>query len=620
MVVILVALSGTVPRLASAASSIPVGAVPFSSTLVGTNLYVSNSGGSTVTVIDTTSNTVTASITVGTGPDSSVLVGGRYLYVNNSRDNTVSVLDTTTNTIVGSPITVGQGPWSSTLVGTNLYVNNRNANSISIIDVNPSDSGTYNTVTGTVSLASSPYSSTLVGGRYLYLSNSNDNTVSVLDTTTNTIVGSPIAVGNGPWSSTLVGTNLYVNNSSDGTLSIIDTTTNTVVGSPFYLGHMGSWSSTLVGTNLYVNNNHDGTISIFDTTDNTVTGTISTAGVPVSSTLVGGRYLYVNEVGSGRSFIPVFDTTTNTLVPVPPPTLTTAVADYTVLTLTYDESLNTNSVPAPADFVVDDNSTPVTVSGVQVSGSTVVLTLASAVAPSDTVTVSYAPGTHPVEDMASNGALALSDQLVTVDNTSSRGSYAALDNGTLTGSTTQTIDYGSDGTPVTAVPDSGYEFVSWSDGSSQNPRTDTDVTSGFSVSASFAALPVAPMLQQTSGTNSGGGHEYVCFDPKATNYNTYPSPGNTVCEYAAAVQPLPAAAVASLPFARNLRRGSVGPDVKKLQIYLRLHGFAVVPEGEETAIFGSKTRKELSLFQSNAGITPDGVFGPKTRTYVNGHQ
>ena len=64
--------------------------------------------------------------------------------------------------------------------------------------------------------------------------------------------------------------------------------------------------------------------------------------------------------------------------------------------------------------------------------------------------------------------------------------YSAGANGSLTGSTSQTVDYGADGTAVTAVPDATYHFVQWSDGSTDNPRTDTNVTSDITVTASFA--------------------------------------------------------------------------------------------------------------------------------------
>ena len=42
--------------------------------------------------------------------------------------------------------------------------------------------------------------------------------------------------------------------------------------------------------------------------------------------------------------------------------------------------------------------------------------------------------------------------------------YTAGAGGTITGDTSQTVNYGADGTAVTAVPDTGYHFVDWSDG------------------------------------------------------------------------------------------------------------------------------------------------------------
>ncbi len=64
--------------------------------------------------------------------------------------------------------------------------------------------------------------------------------------------------------------------------------------------------------------------------------------------------------------------------------------------------------------------------------------------------------------------------------------YSANPNGTLSGSTSQNVNYNTSGTAVTAVADSGYHFVDWSDDSTQNPRTDTNVTSNMSVTANFA--------------------------------------------------------------------------------------------------------------------------------------
>jgi uncharacterized protein (TIGR02145 family)/prepilin-type N-terminal cleavage/methylation domain-containing protein len=64
--------------------------------------------------------------------------------------------------------------------------------------------------------------------------------------------------------------------------------------------------------------------------------------------------------------------------------------------------------------------------------------------------------------------------------------YTAGSHGAITGTSPQTVNYGSNGTAVTAVAGTGYHFVSWSDDSTQNPRTDTNVTANKSVTATFA--------------------------------------------------------------------------------------------------------------------------------------
>ena len=64
--------------------------------------------------------------------------------------------------------------------------------------------------------------------------------------------------------------------------------------------------------------------------------------------------------------------------------------------------------------------------------------------------------------------------------------YVAGTGGTVSGTSVQTVAVGGSGTAVTAVPNSGYHFVNWSDGSTQNPRTDTSVTTDKSVTANFA--------------------------------------------------------------------------------------------------------------------------------------
>lgn len=67
-------------------------------------------------------------------------------------------------------------------------------------------------------------------------------------------------------------------------------------------------------------------------------------------------------------------------------------------------------------------------------------------------------------------------------------SYAAGANGAINGTTVQTVNSGANGTSVTAVATIGYRFVNWSDGRTENPRTDVNVTGNLSLTAIFAAL------------------------------------------------------------------------------------------------------------------------------------
>ncbi len=72
--------------------------------------------------------------------------------------------------------------------------------------------------------------------------------------------------------------------------------------------------------------------------------------------------------------------------------------------------------------------------------------------------------------------------------------YTAGPNGSITGTTPQTVDYGADGSAVQAVGNGGYHFVQWSDASTQNPRTDTNVTADVNVTAAFSDMPNPPLV------------------------------------------------------------------------------------------------------------------------------
>lgn len=66
--------------------------------------------------------------------------------------------------------------------------------------------------------------------------------------------------------------------------------------------------------------------------------------------------------------------------------------------------------------------------------------------------------------------------------------YRAGQHGSLSGDTVQSVEQGKDGTPVEAIPAAGCRFVQWSDGKTDNPRTEHNVQGDLTVTAEFEAI------------------------------------------------------------------------------------------------------------------------------------
>ena len=106
--------------------------------------------------------------------------------------------------------------------------------------------------------------------------------------------------------------------------------------------------------------------------------------------------------------------------------------------------------------------------------------------------------------------------------------YTAGANGSITGASPQTVNHGASGTAVTAVPATGYHFVNWSDSSTANPRTDTNVTGNITVTASFAINTYT--LTYTAGANgsiSGTSPQTVNYGASGTAVTAVPTPAIT---------------------------------------------------------------------------------------------
>ena len=96
------------------------------------------------------------------------------------------------------------------------------------------------------------------------------------------------------------------------------------------------------------------------------------------------------------------------------PVFVSAAVDGSSLTLTYGETLDGGSRPAPGDFTVEVDGAGRSVTEVSVSGSVVTLALSTAVEHGDTgIRVSYTPGSNPIQDAVGNDARGLSNQAVT---------------------------------------------------------------------------------------------------------------------------------------------------------------------------------------------------------------
>ena len=126
------------------------------------------------------------------------------------------------------------------------------------------------------------------------------------------------------------------------------------------------------------------------------------------------RVLAVNAAGAGAA-AEAEATVRDRVVPA----LASASVNGTILTLTFSEALDTASQPAADAFAVMVAGTARTVDAVALSGSAVALTLASAVAAEETVTVGYTVPTGadaaPLQDAAGNDAASFAGEAVSND-------------------------------------------------------------------------------------------------------------------------------------------------------------------------------------------------------------
>ncbi|KKL86853.1 hypothetical protein LCGC14_1940580 [marine sediment metagenome] len=88
------------------------------------------------------------------------------------------------------------------------------------------------------------------------------------------------------------------------------------------------------------------------------------------------------------------------------------VADNKII-LTYNELLDTGSVPATGDFSLVGSGLPATINSVGVNGVAVTLTLSGDIFDFEVIKLNYTAGASPIRDLAENNAANLTSEAVT---------------------------------------------------------------------------------------------------------------------------------------------------------------------------------------------------------------
>lgn len=118
---------------------------------------------------------------------------------------------------------------------------------------------------------------------------------------------------------------------------------------------------------------------------------------------------------------------------------------------------------------------------------------------------------------AKNGCGTSVNRVSSIFRTNNQRTYVAGANGTVgttsaggDASVVQYTAYNTNGTEIYAVPNTGYNFVNWSDGVTANPRTDNNVITSVTLTANFAPNRLAFVAQP--GTLRAGAEQTITVE------------------------------------------------------------------------------------------------------------
>lgn len=236
-----------------------------------------------------------------------------------------------------------------------------------------------------------------------------------------------------------------------------------------------------------------------------INGTAATINTGANSKTV-ITFIY-NEVTSGY----VFTIETNVLgvagADTTPPVLSTITIENAApanIVATYNEALDTGSVPAASSFVVTYNGILQGVSSVGISGSVVTITMVTPAVSTDVVLLDYTPpGSGKVRDVAGNNAAALSSQAVT-NNVAGGASYLAITTTNLTESPTGTWSgsAGASGVTTLGLAGDGYIEMEYTNATTNNKAClglDTDSTNEAYTGWAYGCVPIGTLYYAIEG-------------------------------------------------------------------------------------------------------------------------
>ncbi len=276
----------------------------------GTRIFVTDSAASGLTVANSQTGATIAGIITGVSPDAILIVpNGQTGYVVNIGSNTVTCFNVNT-LLVTATIPVGFGPVGMALHGTTLYVTCNNSNAVFVIDT------TTNTVVGLpIAVGTLPVGIVVTpDGSKVYVANVNSNNVSVIRTSTNTVIATiPVGAGPSGLAVTPDSSLVLVTNETSNTVSVINTATNTVIMTIPVGTNPVAAVVTPDGTKAYVANSGSGNVSVINTTSLMVSTTVTVGTTPLFLAFgPGAKNLYVSNFSSNN--LSVIQTSTDTVI------------------------------------------------------------------------------------------------------------------------------------------------------------------------------------------------------------------------------------------------------------------------------------------------------------------